>query len=140
MADIGRLTRRPEYLRIASGGRKWVMPGVVVQALARREAAAETSEGGADGSALAMRLGITVSRKVGNAVERNRARRRLRAAAREVLPTAGRAGCDYVLIGRRATLTRPYAALTADIREAVRRLGAPCPGGPTRGAPRQGRR
>lgn len=140
MAQIGRLTRRPEYLRIAAAGRKWVMPGVVVQALARRNAAGRAAEGGADGSAPPIRLGITVSRKVGNAVARNRARRRLRAAARDVLPEAGRAGCDYVLIGRRATLTRPYAALVADIREAVHRLGAPVPGAGKPGAPQRGRK
>ena len=69
-----------------------------------------------------MRVGFTVSRKVGNATRRNRARRRLRAAAGEVLPEHGRPGYDYVLIGRGATLDRPYAELVADLRAALRNV------------------
>lgn len=124
MAEIGRLIRRPEFLRVAAGRRKRVMPGVVVQALPRNGDAG--SAPGHDGysDAPAIRLGITVSRKVGNAVQRNRARRRLRAAAWTVLPEVGRPGYDYVIIGRRATLTRPYADLLADLRTAVRKLNA----------------
>jgi ribonuclease P protein component len=71
-----------------------------------------------------IRLGITASRKVGNAVTRNRARRRLRAAARLVLPTNAAPGHDYVLIGRAATLERPFAMLVADLQSALRRLRA----------------
>lgn len=70
------------------------------------------------------RVGITASRKVGKAVARNRARRRLRAAAREVLRQHGMTGCDYVLIGRAATLSRPFAALVADLTTAIKRLKA----------------
>lgn len=70
-----------------------------------------------------MRLGITATRKVGNAVARNRARRRLREAARLVLPRNAAPG-DYVLIGRPATLQRPFALLVSDLFEALRRLGA----------------
>jgi ribonuclease P protein component len=72
----------------------------------------------------AARIGFTVSRKVGNAVERNRAKRRLRAAAREVLPMHAQPGLDYVIVGRRQTLDRPYAALVGDLRDAMRRLRA----------------
>jgi len=89
------------------------MPGVVVQALPR--------DADPDGEP---RLGITVSRKVGKAVQRNRARRRLRAAAREVLPVEGAAGMDYVVIGRKATLDRAYPDLRGDLRTAVRKLNA----------------
>jgi ribonuclease P protein component len=71
-----------------------------------------------------IRLGITASRKVGNAVARNRARRRLREAARRVLPTDAAPGHDYVLIGRAATLQRPFAMLVADLQSALRRLRA----------------
>jgi ribonuclease P protein component len=126
MTEVGRLTKRPEFLRVAGGRRKWVMPGVVVQALPREAAAeARTDRAGDEGAAPApARLGITVSRKVGNSVQRNRARRRLRAAARTVLPESGRPGYDYVVIGRKATLTRPYADLVADLRTAVRKLSA----------------
>ena len=57
-----------------------------------------------------MRVGFTVTKKVGNAVVRNRVKRRLRAVAAEVFPRLGRAGTDYVVIGRLATLTRPFEA------------------------------
>ena len=71
----------------------------------------------------AIRVGFTVSRKVGNAVARNRARRRLRETARLVLPQFGAPGRDYVLIGRTATLNRPFADLLDDLLAALRRLG-----------------
>ena len=68
-------------------------------------------------------IGFTCSKKVGNAVRRNRAKRRLRAIARDVLPTLGRPGWDYALIGRAgATATRPYAALLDDLQRALRQV------------------
>jgi ribonuclease P protein component len=78
---------------------------------------------GTDVGAERVRVGFTVSRKVGNAIRRNRARRRLRAVVAEVLPEHGRAGCDYVLIGRAGTLDRSYADLVADLRTALARIG-----------------
>jgi ribonuclease P protein component len=66
-----------------------------------------------------VRFGVTASRKVGGAVLRNRAKRRLRAAAAAILPLSGRAGHDYVLIARVATLSRPFAALMGDLSSAV---------------------
>lgn len=75
-------------------------------------------------AAPASRLGAVTSRKIGNAVARNRARRRLREAARSVLPRVAVSGHDYVLIGRTETLTRPFPLLIADIEGALRRLGA----------------
>ena len=68
-----------------------------------------------------LRIGFTASRKVGNAVARNRAKRRLRAAAAALLPLLGRSGHDYVLVARPATVTRPYNVLLADIAEALRK-------------------
>jgi len=62
---------------------------------------------------------VTASRKVGGAVLRNRAKRRLRAAAAAILPLSGRAGHDYVLIARIATLSRPFAGLIGDLSNAV---------------------
>jgi len=64
-------------------------------------------------------VGFTASRKVGGAVERNRAKRRLRAVAAAVLPLLGRDKHDYVLIAKSATLTRPFPALTEDLSKAV---------------------
>ena len=92
------------------------MPGLVLQALTRGD---EDPAGGT------IRYGLTASRKVGGAVLRNRARRRLRALAREILPVAGRPGTDYVLIARAATPTRPYAALRADLERALARVARP---------------
>jgi len=71
-----------------------------------------------------IRVGFTCSKKVGNAVTRNRAKRRLRAIARELLPGAGRPGWDYVLIGRPGeTAIRPFEDLRRDMTHALRRLG-----------------
>ena len=70
------------------------------------------------------RCGFTVSKKVGNAVERNRARRRLKAAAEKVLPSSACDGRDYVIIGRKATLTRPFNRLIDDLKSALKRTGS----------------
>ena len=67
-----------------------------------------------------MRLGFTASKKIGNAVARNRAKRRLRAAAYALLPLSGRAGHDYVLVARAGILVRDFAALKDDTAEAAR--------------------
>ena len=102
---IARLKRRAEFLAVAGSGIKAVAPGVVLQARARPE--------GEVGHAV--RVGFTATRKLGGAVIRNRARRRLKEAAREALPLAGRPGCDYVLIARAGTIERPYRLLVADL-------------------------
>ena len=128
---IGRLRTRPDFLKVAAEGAKWVTPGLILQARRRPPPAAASTGVGGTGKATArepieedeVRVGFTVSRKVGNATKRNRARRRLRAAATEVLPELGRPGCDYVLIGRARTLDRPYAELVEDLRQALGRVG-----------------
>ena len=122
-ASLGRLKRRPEFLRVAGSGRKWVTSGLILQVARRRSPAGE--------SETSVRVGFTVSRKVGNAVARNRARRRLKAAAAEVLPLAAEAGCDYVIVGRGATLTRGWPELKRDLETAaqgLRRQGDRRPG------------
>ncbi len=116
-SSIGRLKRRPEFLRVARAGRKWAAPGVVLQAWSRP---AEIEYG--DAAPGDIRFGLTASRKVGGAVVRNRARRRLRAAAVEILPESGRPGYDYVLIARVGTVKRPYRELLQDLRTAVGRV------------------
>jgi ribonuclease P protein component len=115
MAVVERLKRRPEFLRVAGARRKWVAAGLILQADRR----IPPGEGASDG----LRVGFTVSRKVGNAVARNRARRRLRAAAALVLPRCAAPGHDYVIVGRAATLTRTFAGLTEDLEAGLRRLG-----------------
>lgn len=117
---LGRLTKRSDFLRIARAGRKWATPGLVLQALERPGPA---GPGEAEGGAEALpRVGLTASRKVGNAVTRNRARRRLRALSREILARQGRPGTDYVLIARRETPSRPYRSLAADLESALERI------------------
>jgi ribonuclease P protein component len=88
-------------------------PSLVLQAAPRP---------GVEAGGAPIRLGFTASRKVGNAVARNRAKRRLREAAAAVLPRLGRSGTDYVLIARAATGERAYPALLADLEAALRRL------------------
>jgi len=117
------LKKRRDFLRAARSGVKSVTPGVILQV--RPSADAESAAGG-------VRVGFTVSRKVGNAVARNRARRRLRAAAERVLGKAARRGRDYVLIGRRETVSRPFAALVGDLEKALQRANASLSGGPRR--------
>ena len=114
---------RADFLRVAGSGRRSAGPGLVLQAAPRPH-----EPSGATG----IRVGFTASRKVGNAVVRNRAKRRMRAAAASVLPSLGRAGTDYVLIARAGTADRPFAELVADLEAALRRIGrggAPRPSG-----------
>jgi ribonuclease P protein component len=74
------------------------------------------------GAGCGVRVGFTASRKVGNAVVRNRAKRRLRAVAAQVLSNQDKSGMDYVLIARAATAKRPFAALLADLEVAMHRV------------------
>jgi len=69
-----------------------------------------------------MRLGVTVTKKIGNAVIRNRMKRRFRALARELLPDSGVAGADHVLIGRAGGIERDFAALRAELRKALAKV------------------
>lgn len=135
-APLGRLKKRSEFLRVAASGRKWVTPGLILQARRRdpqpegglaSPATGAAREGDSnvpaqDQISSEIRVGFTTSKKVGSAVERNRARRRLRAAAAEILPEGGQPGTDYVLIGRKTTLGRAYADLRGDLAGAVRQL------------------
>jgi ribonuclease P protein component len=70
----------------------------------------------------AIRAGFTVTKKIGNAVVRNRMKRRFRALAREVLPTAGLPGADHVMIGRPSGVERDFALLRQDLNRALERL------------------
>ena len=110
---IERLKKRPEFLRVAATRKKWATPGLILQVKSH-------PANGTDGF---LRVGFTVSKKVGNSVERNRAKRRLRALAAEILPTYAQAGFDLVIIGRRATLTRAYDKLSGDLIKALDKTG-----------------
>jgi ribonuclease P protein component len=107
-----RLTRRAEFLAAAAKGRRAAVHGLVLQALPRPD----------QGPA---RLGFTVTKKVGNAVVRNRTRRRLKEAARLVLAEAPPTGIDLVLIGRDTTRARPFTDLQDDLRRAMKKAGVP---------------
>jgi ribonuclease P protein component len=118
-APIRRLKRRREFLDAAASRRKWVAPGMIVQMRPHGEEELAAPEAKCAGP----RVGFTVSRRVGNAVVRNRVRRRLRAVAERVLPRA-EPHADYVLIGRQGTVARPFAELVEDLETALARLGA----------------
>ena len=90
------------------------MPGFVLQA----------APAPAELSLPSIRVGFTVSRKVGNAVVRNRVRRRLREIARLVIPGHARADLDYVLVGRQGALERDFTRLQQELVEALKRLKA----------------
>ena len=105
-----RLKRRAEFLRVAKGGRKAALHGLVLQALP------QTVPGPA-------RIGFTVTKKVGNAVIRNRTRRRLKEAARLLLRERPVAGVDLVVIGRDGTRARPFTVLMDDLRRALDKTG-----------------
>ena len=112
---IATLKKRSDFLRVRAAARRWAAPGLVLQAAPAPEA--DTEQG-------LVRVGYTASRRIGNAVARNRAKRRLRAAVAHVMPASAQSGCDYVVIARAATLTRPFDALVDDLAAALARVGA----------------
>lgn len=110
------LPDRAAFLRVQKTGRKWVSKGIVVEV--------------ADNHMDIIRCGLTVSKKISkSAVVRNRVRRRLRAAAREILPVHARPGADIVLIGRPETAKRSYDYLKKDLLWCLKKLGRTQEGG-----------
>lgn len=108
---LARLTQRKEFLAAAEHGRRFRSPSFTVQV---RDAAAEE---GRD----SLRLGLTASRKTGNAVKRNRIRRRLRAAAAKALAGQTDRACDVVVIARSEVLGTTFDRLVADLSVAIER-------------------
>ncbi len=107
---IERLRTRAQFLAARTGARA-ARPTLVVEAKRR-------APNGPIG------LGLTASRKIGGAVLRNRARRRLKEAARRLLPSHGLPGVDYVLVARQAAPDAPWGALLDDLQNALIRLAA----------------
>ena len=104
------LAKRPSFLA-AARARRQATDGFLLQGRDRRDG--DTTVG----------VGFTCSKKVGNAVARNRAKRRLREIARLILPEAARPGWDYVLVGRAgATASRDFSDLQTDLRRALRKV------------------
>ena len=116
---LPRMKKRRDFLRAAQRGKRAGRPGMGIQAL--------SATGGP------LRLGFTVTKKVGNAVVRNRTKRRLREAARLVLGPTPPPGWDVVLIGRDETRRRPFQQLQGDLRGALRQLGVTPPSHPPAG-------
>jgi len=111
---VERLKKRADFLRVAGVRRKWATPGMVLQA-ARNPMPVDAG---------LLRVGFTATKKTGNAVVRNRIKRRLRALADSMLPEFAKPGWDYVLIGRQGTPTRSFADLEKDLLVALKKVGA----------------
>lgn len=105
------LKKRPEFLAVAATGKKWVTPGLILQLGAAKQQSA-------------LRYGLTATTKIGNAVIRNKAKRRLRSLAMEILPQYASPFHDYVLIARITTVTRNYEYIRKDFLTALKKLGA----------------
>jgi ribonuclease P protein component len=110
---VGRLLRRGDFLAAAKGKR--ASTGLFTLQCTRSSAASA-------------RLGLTVTKKAGGAVERNRMRRRLRQAVRQIAPMSARPGHDYVIVARHQVLNAKYDHLLADLEAAFRRVHAAMPG------------
>jgi ribonuclease P protein component len=114
--SLTRLKKRSEFIRVASARLKRVTPGLILQGRKHTLKEIESSK------IETLRLGFTVSKKVGNAVVRNRVKRRLKAAAQAILPIKAPTHVDLVIIGRQNTLKRPFPDLLADLKNAVGEL------------------
>ena len=103
------IKKRSDFLA-ANRGKRYATPGFVLLVRDRRD------------DSPAIRLGITITKKVGNAVIRNRMRRRFRALAQEMLGQNGKAGADHILIGRDSGIERDFGELRADMVKALGKL------------------
>lgn len=110
-AGVNSLKASSDFQRVSRLGKKCVFPVFTMLALRR------------EGEEASFRLGLTVSRKVGNAVARNRAKRRLRAVARQCLAPEKRGGFDIVLIGRASAAERDFSLMQQDFLQGLEKLG-----------------
>ena len=114
--QLDTLKSRADFQRLTRHGRKKAMRGFVLQVAPKPAQALATCPHA--------RIGYTASKKVGNAVARNRAKRRLRGLVHEVLRPVAKPSLDYVLVGRHTTLTRPWPKLKSDLKSALAQLDA----------------
>ena len=114
--QLVQLKKRSEFLRVASTHLSQVTPGLILQC--RKHTLKETQSS----KLAALRLGFTVSKKVGNSVIRNRVKRRLKAAAQAILPTKAVPHLDLVIIGRQNTFKRSFPNLLTDLEKALKKL------------------
>ena len=110
---ISVIRKRPDFVS-ANRGKRFVTPGFVLLVHKRRD--------GHVADADSIRYGITVTKKIGNAVARNRMKRRFRTLISEILPDHGIAGADHVLIGRKRPLEPAYSAMRADLKKGLKHL------------------
>jgi len=110
------LKNRSQFLEVAATRRKWVTPGFILQLRER------SGDEDPISASKCPRVGYTVSKKVGNAVTRNRVKRRLRAAVADIFPSCANPSNDYVLIGRKAAADCPFQSLQSDLKWALRKL------------------
>ncbi|WP_308518020.1 ribonuclease P protein component [Sphingomonas flavescens] len=103
------MRKRADFLA-ANGGLRTTTPGFILLIRDRKDA--DTS----------MRVGFTVTKKIGGAVIRNRMKRRFRALAREIVPTKGLAGADHIMIGRAKGVERDFGLLRSELASALDRL------------------
>ncbi|MCF6305059.1 MAG: ribonuclease P protein component [Rhodobacteraceae bacterium] len=114
--SVATLRKRSDFL-LAARAKRQAMPGFILQARQRSTAEPDDSQ---------IRIGYTCSKKIGNAVARNRAKRRLREIAHAVIPVQGKSGWDYVLIGRKLeTATRNYQVMVQDLETAIDKIHQP---------------
>lgn len=104
------LKKRSDFVRLSKSGKKFILPTMVILYQPQTEPIGQ------------VRVGFTVTKKIGNAVVRNRIKRRLRMAVREMLPELAEANTDYVLIARHTILGTPYAKLTDGLQFAFSKM------------------
>lgn len=110
LKSLVRLKNRADFLKIQTKGQKWISHGLILQIIPN-----DLGQ---------MRVGFTVSKKAhDSSVKRNRIKRRLRSLAADVLPLYAQGSCDYVLVGRTLSATRPYETLIQDLKWCLEKLG-----------------
>ena len=112
---VGRLKKRSEFINVTANGKKWVTRGFILVANAQREKSTPDLE-------YLPRVGFTATKKIGNSVVRNKAKRILRAISQEVLTSSNTPAWDYVIIARKTLTTSNYEDLKKDFRWAIKKI------------------